>query len=275
MPIDSTKKSSRFLQSRRYTHDTFTDAQEAFTSVLDLNASEIYTDQVLIPSSSIPYSGSSQSGLTYSVGVNPVMKYWYRQNMTKSDLNNEVWFFLNPSGSTSGIGAQLIDANQQTSFISPKYSIPSLANANTEDNPPGYLAKVFIDGTVQSINNYAFDYKTGVLEFSSSAVAPTGGQVVSIIAYQYIGRKLTNYVTDSGSFDDRLNQITGSFSTTASFGAFTASFNAFSSSILSTTASINNFSSSILSYTASNNATIADILVETASLQAATASLYA
>ena len=54
MGIDSIKKSSRFLQGRRYTHDTYTDAQEAFTSVLDLNANEIYTDQILIPSSSLP-----------------------------------------------------------------------------------------------------------------------------------------------------------------------------------------------------------------------------
>jgi multidrug efflux pump subunit AcrA (membrane-fusion protein) len=93
MPIDSIKKSSRFLQGRRYTHDTYTDAQEAFTSVLDLNASEIYTDQVLIPSSSLPYSGSGQNGSIFSVSGNQVMRYWYRQNMTKSDLNNEVWFF--------------------------------------------------------------------------------------------------------------------------------------------------------------------------------------
>jgi len=54
--IDSTKKSGRFLQSRRYTHDTFTDAQEAFTSVLDINADEIYIDQDLIPSSGLPYN---------------------------------------------------------------------------------------------------------------------------------------------------------------------------------------------------------------------------
>jgi len=214
MAIDSTKKSSRFLQGRRYTHDTFTDAQEAFTSVLDINANEIYTDQALIPSSSLPFSGSAQSGSIYSVGGQNVMKYWYRQKMTKSNLNNEVWFFLNPTGSVSGIGAQLIDTNQQVNFLSPKYSVSSLSNANTEDTPPGYGVKVLVDATQQSTNNYAFDYKTGVLEFSSSAVAPTEGQLVYITAYQYVGRTLSNYTSSLAT--------SASYALTASYALFAA-----------------------------------------------------
>ena len=214
MAIDSTKKSSRFLQGRRYTHDTFTDAQEAFTSVLDINANEIYTDQALIPSSSLPFSGSAQNGSIYSVGGQNVMKYWYRQKMTKSNLNNEVWFFLNPTGSASGIGAQLIDTNQQVNFLSPKYSVSSLSNANTEDTPPGYGVKVLVDATQQSTNNYAFDYKTGVLEFSSSAVAPTEGQLVYITAYQYVGRTLSNYTSSLAT--------SASYSLTASYALFAA-----------------------------------------------------
>ena len=214
MAIDSTKKSSRFLQGRRYTHDTFTDAQEAFTSVLDINANEIYTDQALIPSSSLPFSGSAQNGSIYSVGGQNVMKYWYRQKMTKSNLNNEVWFFLNPTGSASGIGAQLIDTNQQVNFLSPKYSVSSLSNANTEDTPPGYGVKVLVDATQQSTNNYAFDYKTGVLEFSSSAVAPTEGQLVYITAYQYVGRTLSNYTSSLAT--------SASYALTASYALFAA-----------------------------------------------------
>jgi hypothetical protein len=214
MAIDSTKKSSRFLQGRRYTHDTFTDAQEAFTSVLDINANEIYTDQALIPSSSLPFSGSAQSDSIYSVGGQNVMKYWYRQKMTKSNLNNEVWFFLNPTGSASGIGAQLIDTNQQVNFLSPKYSVSSLSNANTEDTPPGYGVKVLVDATQQSTNNYAFDYKTGVLEFSSSAVAPTEGQLVYITAYQYVGRTLSNYTSSLAT--------SASYALTASYALFAA-----------------------------------------------------
>ena len=54
--IDSGSKSSRLLGSRRYTHNTYTTAQEAFTEVLDLGASEIYTQASKIPSSGLPYS---------------------------------------------------------------------------------------------------------------------------------------------------------------------------------------------------------------------------
>ena len=209
--IDSTKKSGRFLQSRRYTHDTFTDAQEAFTSVLDIHAQEIYIDQVLIPSSGLPYNSSGQDGSIYSNSGQQVMKYYYRQTMTKSDTNNEVWFFLVPTGSTSGIGAGLIDGGQQINFISPKYSISSLANSNTEDATPGYGVKVLINGTQQSVNNYAFDYKTGVLQFASTAVAPTSGQVVTISAYQYVGRTLSSQVGGGGSSVYDIFKPTGSF----------------------------------------------------------------
>ena len=200
--IDNTKKSARFLQSRRYTHDTYTDAQEAFTSVLDINADEVYIDQGLIPSSGLPYNSSGNHLSVYSASGQQVMKYYYRYKMTKSDLNNEVWFFLVPTGSTSGIGAQIIDAGQQTNFISPKYSVPSLANANTEDATPGHGVKVFVStnastpasGDQVSVNNYTFDYKTGVLQFTTSAVAPTNSQYVYITAYQYVGRKLSSQI---------------------------------------------------------------------------------
>jgi hypothetical protein len=137
------------------------------------------------------------------------MKYYYRKKLTKSDLNNEVWFFTTPSGSSSGIGAQLLDAGQQGSFVSPKYSVPALSNANTEDDPAGYLAKVFVSTNAStpanadqiSVNNYAFDYKTGVLEFSSSAVMPSVSQYVYVSVYQYVGSTLTT----------SLGSLTGSF----------------------------------------------------------------
>ena len=209
--IDSTKKSGRFLQSRRYTHDTFTDAQEAFTSVLDINADEIYIDQDLIPSSGLPYNSVGQDGSIYSSNGQQVMKYYYRQTMTKSDTNNEVWFFLVPTGSTSGVGASLINASQKTNFISPKYSVSSLANSNTEDATPGYGVKVLVNGTQQSVNNYSFDYKTGVLQFASTAVAPTSGQVVTISAYQYVGRTLSSQVGGGGSTVYDIFKPTGSF----------------------------------------------------------------
>jgi len=225
MPIDNSKKSSRLLQSRRYTHDGYTDGQEAFTSVLDINAAEVYTDQNLIPSSSLPFSGSGQSGTTYSVNGQSVLKYYYRQTMTKSNLNNEVWFVVDPSGSSAGIGAQLIDANQKTSFISPKYSVPALANATAEDSPPGYLARVFITTTGSGVvpadqvstNNYAFDYKTGVLQFSSSGVAPSNSQYVSITVNQYVGRTVATNVPSASI------AVSASYATTASYAVNAAS----------------------------------------------------
>ena len=214
MGINSLKKSSRLLQSRRYTHDSFTDAQEAFTSVLDINATEVYTDQILIPSSSLPFSGSSQSDSIYSAGGKQIMKYYYRTAMTRSDLvsgsASEVWFLLSPSGSNAGVNAQLIETNQLTNFISPKYSVPALTNANTEDATPGYGVKVFVSsnastpsaGDQVSVNNYTFDYKTGVLQFTTNAVSATTSQYVYISAYQYIGRTLASNDTlgYSGSF---------------------------------------------------------------------------
>ena len=82
--IDSGSKSNRLLASRRYTHNTFNTAQESFTNVLDLRSEEIYTRAHLIPSSSLPHSGSSQKSSYYTVGSDNILKYWYRQKLTKS-----------------------------------------------------------------------------------------------------------------------------------------------------------------------------------------------
>ena len=221
MAIDKEKKSNRLLASRRYTHDTFTDAQESFTNVLDLQASEVYTQAHKIPSTNLPFSGSSQQGQIYTDGADNILRYYYRHKLTKSNLNNEVWFFLNPTGSASGIGAQLIDSNHQTSFISPKYSDSTLANANAEDDTPGYLAKVFIsnaahsssvsDSDVISVNNYQFDYKTGVLQFTDGTVDPSNSQYVYMSINQYVGKTLADGV-------EITDNISGSASSTGSFG---------------------------------------------------------
>ena len=205
MSIDNSKKSPRLLQSRRYTHDTFTDAQEAFTSVLDINANEVYVDQDLIPASSIPYGTSGDNLSIYSSGGQQVMKYFYRYKMTKSSTNTEVWFFT--TGTTAGIDAQLIDSTQKTNFISPKYSIPSLSTANAEDSPAGYGVKVFVStnasspsaGDQISSTKFVFDYKTGILQFVLTADAPTASQYVYISAYQYVGRTLKDSLNSLGS----------------------------------------------------------------------------
>ena len=148
--IDKEKKSSRLLASRRYTHDTYTDSQEAFTKTVDLSAEEIYTQASYVPSSGLPFSGSSQNLESFMVSGSNVLKYWYRWRLTKSNTNNEVWFFLNPTGSSDGIGAQLISTVQEVNFISPKYSIPSLGNAVTEDTTPGYGVVLYKATTTDS-----------------------------------------------------------------------------------------------------------------------------
>ena len=219
MALDKEKKSNRLLGSRRYTHDSYTDAQEAFTSVLDIQASEVYTQANSIPTSSLPFSGSSQGGDVYSVGGDNVVKYWYRQKLTKSNTNNEVWFFLNPTGSDSGIGAQLIDDNQQVNFISPKYSLSSLATSTTEDATPGYLATLLkststdsgsLSGDdIVSTNNYTFDYKTGVVQFLNSSVDPTDSDYLYMTVYQYVGTTLATGLDIRGNVSASNMLLTG------------------------------------------------------------------
>jgi len=214
--LDKEKKSSRLLASRRYTHETLNASQESFTEVLDLGASEIYTEAGLIPSSGLPYSGSTQIHSTYSTTGKSVMKYWYRQRLTKSNTNNEVWFFLDPTGSDSGIGAQLISDDQTVNFISPKYSIAGLATSTTEDSTPGYLATLLkstsldsssLDGDdIVSTNDYTFDYKTGVVQFTNSSVDPGNSDYLYMTVYQYVGSTLAS------------GNISGSATSTGSFG---------------------------------------------------------
>jgi len=219
--IDSGSKSSRLLASRRYTHDTLTTAQESFTNVLDLRSEEVYTQAAKIPSSGLPFSGSSQSGSFYTDGGENILKYWYRHSLTKSNLNNETWFFLSPSGSNSGVGAQLINDNQEVNFVSPKYSTAALATSTVEDSTPGYLAVLYkathatsesLDsGDIVSTNDYIFDYKTGVVQFMNSAVDPSDSEFVYMSVYQYVGNTLSTGLELDGS-------VSGSSTSTGSFG---------------------------------------------------------
>ena len=221
--INSASKSSRLLASRRYTHDTHTDAQESFTNVLDLRAEEIYTQAQYIPSSALPFSGSSQHGSIQQASGSNLMKYWYRHKLTPSNVNTETWFFLNPTGSDDGVGAQLINDNQEVNFISPKYSVSSLANAITEDATPGYGVVVYKSSTYTqtsqtgslgggdkiSGNDYIFDYKTGVLQFLNSSVDPASNEVVFMTAYQYVGTTLATGLDIAGDISASNMLLTG------------------------------------------------------------------
>ena len=220
--IDNTKKALRLLLGRRFTSDDLSMQQEAFTSTLDISSADVYTQDHLVPSTDLPFSGSSQNGNT----EDGVIKYWYRQRLTKSNLDTDVWFFITPTGSDSGVTPQIINANQKTDFISSKYSIPELTNAGTEDITPGYNVVVykststnsgsFVGSDKVSINDYQFDYKTGVLQFDQNK--PTSNQKVYITVYQYIGKTLANdpnigIFEQTGSFYSTTNdlKVTGSF----------------------------------------------------------------
>jgi hypothetical protein len=220
--IDNTKKALRLLLGRRFTSDDLSMQQEAFTSTLDISSADVYTEDHLVPSTGLPFSGSSQNGNTQE----GVIKYWYRQRLTKSNLDTDVWFFLTPTGSDSGVTPQIINANQNTDFISSKYSTPELTNAGTEDVTPGYNVVVykststssgsFVGSDKVSINDYQFDYKTGVLQFDQNK--PTSNQKVYITVYQYIGKTLATdpnigIFTQTGSFYSTENnlKVTGSF----------------------------------------------------------------
>jgi len=220
--IDNTKKALRLLLGRRFTSDDLSMQQEAFTSTLDISSADVYTEDHLVPSTDLPFSGSSQNGNT----EDGVIKYWYRQRLTKSNLDTDVWFFLTPTGSDSGVTPQIINANQKTDFISSKYSTPELTNAGTEDVTPGYNVVVykststssgsFVGSDKVSINDYQFDYKTGVLQFDQNK--PTSNQKIYITVYQYIGKTLATdpnigIFTQTGSFYSTENnlKVTGSF----------------------------------------------------------------
>lgn len=225
MGINLIQKSNRLLQSRRYTTDGIQSFQEAFTKVLDLGSSEIYTQTNLIPTSSLPFSGSTQNQQTSGV-----IKYWYRFQMTP-DSSRQVWMFIDPPQASSGI--QLLNPNQLTNFISPKYIRADLGDNNTElTSDTGYKVVVSNGTTSASASpitaeeGFTFDYKTGVLQFSSSAYVPSSGNIY-ITAYQYVGRTLADDTTlgvsgsFSGSFQGSSNlsslTLTGSFNHTGSY----------------------------------------------------------
>ena len=134
--IDNALKALRLLGGRRYTNDSLNTAQEAFDKTIDIGGLEVYTQDNAIPTSSLPFSGSSQQHSVYQSSGKNILKYWFRQRLTKSNTSTETWFFMSPIGATNGVTPQLIQEGQQKNFISPKYSVSALANANTEDTTP-------------------------------------------------------------------------------------------------------------------------------------------
>jgi hypothetical protein len=214
----SASKSNRLLQSKRYTIAD-SDSQEAYTNVLDLNASEVYIQQNAITSSGIPYSGSSQDGLFLTSGSSNVQiaRYFFRHQLSPtavrvdSNTRYNTFFFMSGSGFTLGteVDPQLIGgggaaSNQLTNFISNKYAAANLA-ANTAEASSGTAYNVVVfkgssadpaDGSVVSAGEYQFDYKTGVLQFKNNSTAPTtaADNKIFMTAYQYVGQTLDSFV---------------------------------------------------------------------------------
>ena len=88
--------------------------KQSLTDVLDLGKGEIYSESHLIPSSGLPFSGSSQSGETSGVP-----KYYFRQRLIHQMLQmmySSLWFRQEVQRITP---SKLIQDGQQGSFISP------------------------------------------------------------------------------------------------------------------------------------------------------------
>lgn len=212
MAYNSGSRSERLLQNRRFTTDDIVLTQEAFTSVLDINSSEIYTDFRYIPTSSVklPFSGSSQDQLIVSASNIdpsietdlPVLKYWYRKKLKPGSTNREVFYFTlsDPSTPTDTTSDQLIATDQLTNFVSPKYIIPGDSSKTSEANPPGYKISVATGSDaatalIQTDEKFVFDYKTGVLSWVSG-ITPSNTHYVFVSIYQYVGRTLDSQLRD-------------------------------------------------------------------------------
>ena len=246
MSYNSANRSERLLQNRRFTTDGLTLSQEAFTSVLDLNSSELYTQTQYVPSASaiLPFSGSSQNGLIVSASVVspsitpnlPILKYHYRKKLKgAADATQQVYYFTtsDPASPTSTVTSdQLIETDQQTSFISPKYIIAANSSFSTEANPPGYKVVVYKStsataaGVTESAaldSTYVFDYKTGVLTWVSGN-APSVTQYVYITVYQYVGETLNTRLTSiSGSLATLTTAVNNSSTSQITNGVYNVS----------------------------------------------------
>lgn len=229
--FDKSIKSNRLLQSKRYTRAS-ADSQEAFTQVIDLGASEIYSQTNLIPTASIPYSSSAQDRqfVKGTDGATNIAQYYYRLQLTPDDQSNQSYFAL--STPVTNADPQTVQTTQLTNWLSNKYVNPSFAaTANAEaqsPSPVGYTIALSYGATTSSVtaispNDYQFDYKAGVIQFVSTA---PGGNIY-LSGYRYVGRTLADNATlgtsgsFSGSFQGSANlsslTLTGSFNHTGSY----------------------------------------------------------
>ena len=231
-------KSNRLLQSKRYTVQDI-DGQEAYTNVLDLNSSEIYTQQNLLPTSSLPYSSSAQDGLYITDGSSNIAQYYWRTRLTPTNATvdssgnsggNLAQAWVPISGSDyNPISLQSIASGQVVNWVSNKYIRPDLntlkADEASSGNTPGYNIVLFKNTVSDDPNNaqivpgteYQFDYKTGVIQFTSPSDSPNKIHYLYLSGYVYLGKTLAEE-----TFGSTVN--TGSLLTTASISGETIQF---------------------------------------------------
>ncbi len=207
--FDKEIKSNRLLQGTRYTIAQF-DGQEAFTSVLDINASEIYTQEAALPTSSLPYSGSTQDGSFIQSASADIARYYYRLKMSPGSVAEsskyQTWFAISGSDGNA-VDPQLIQDDQLTQWVSNKYlaAADAAKQAEASNGQAGYKVVVSINNVDNastaepaSQNNYQFDYKTGVVQFTSTGVAPNVTGSVYITGYVYMGQTLNEFISSGG-----------------------------------------------------------------------------
>ena len=226
--IDKATKANRLVTGRRFgnfgnvtTGVQASDSVEPFTSTIDINSSEIYTQAYLIPSGSgdgtsahnIPFSGSLQDGYYYCTNgtindgklgqpTNALLRYWYRHKLTETTADNQtVWFFLDPAGATEVTADQAdtttISDNHITNFISNKYATGSISQLGVAEssvpNTVGYniVASYLPAGSTLPVTSatpipasyIAFDYKTGVLSINDYSTIPSTNSGEGITVY--------------------------------------------------------------------------------------------
>ena len=207
--FQSSSKSNRLLQSKRYTIAD-ADVKEAYTRVLDLNSEEIYIQQASLPTSSLglPYSGSAQDEGTILSGSQVIARYYYRLPLSPGSVNTsgyyQTWFTI--SGSNSAVSPQQIQDKQLVNWISNKYIAASQATRVAENPNPdsvGYNVVISKGATAETAieeqnSKFQFDYKTGVIQYVGTSVAPLVSEQIYISGYVYEGQTLDSFIA-SGS----------------------------------------------------------------------------
>lgn len=235
--INNALKAKQLAVGRRYSalDAGVADYQMPFTSVFDLNTTEIFAQAQLIPTASSPFSSSAQNNYYYmqdgtintSQATTPpagaILRYWYRHELTEAATNKQdVYYFLRtPLGIDVTTDVQSVSDDHVTGLVSNKYLTGSLASLKIAevvgaDNKPGYSVAVNYSSNssngIQFLQpvHYEFDYKTGVLQIKDSAASLTGwGQMndgvnttglrVYITAVQYVGKTLTTKLAEIDS----------------------------------------------------------------------------